>query len=61
MERLKRALNDLMQENDQLIFGINKSGKRSREYLGEYQSHSNKVNQLKHEILAYISKAKSHG
>jgi hypothetical protein len=61
MEELKHALADLMKENDQLIFGIQKSGKSSNDYLAEYQSQFDKVIQLEHEILAYIGKAKIHG
>jgi len=61
MEELKHALTDLMEENDQLIFGIQKSGKSSNDYLAEYQSQFDKVIQLEHEILTYIGKAKIHG
>ncbi len=61
MEELKWALHNLMQENDQLISGIQKSGESSHEYLAEYQSQFDKVIQLEHEILAYIGKAKIHG
>jgi hypothetical protein len=61
MEQLKRALHDLMQENDQLISGIRNSGESSHEYLAEYQSQFDKVIQLEHKILTYIGKAKIHG
>lgn len=61
MEQLKNALANLIKENDQLIFGIHRSGKSSNDYLAEYQSQFDKVIQLEHEILAYIGKAKIHG
>ncbi|NNJ88646.1 MAG: hypothetical protein HKP53_04540 [Eudoraea sp.] len=61
MEHLKHTLRDLMQENDQIIFGIRKSRKSSHEYLAEYQRQFDKVIKLEQEILAYIGKAKIHG
>ncbi|MEZ2414326.1 hypothetical protein ACA086_05125 [Muriicola sp. E247] len=61
MDQLKRSLKKLMNENEDLILAIRKSGKSELHYFDECEAQFAKMMQLERDILAYIGKAKIQG
>ncbi|NNK21411.1 MAG: hypothetical protein HKP07_08885 [Flavobacteriaceae bacterium] len=61
MDRLKRCLDSLISENEDLIIAIRKSGKSELHYFDECEAQFSKMMQLERDVLAYVGKAKIQG
>ncbi|QBA64134.1 hypothetical protein [Muriicola soli] len=61
MDDLRRSIQSLIKENENLMTSIRQSGRSARPFFDECETQLEKIKKLERDVLAYIGKAKILG